>query len=158
MYQQKIAFPLSVICLGLLFAISACGQDRTSKDVKAASEPRNKLTQENRRKTDGDDPPCDFSSYNTIQATPLVKKQVKAAYPKTAERKKIAGIVRVKVLINRAGKVEQACAVEGHELLIPSAMAAAKLWEFSPRDVQKNLERMKRDYFESVIVFRITSK
>ena len=145
---------MSLICLGFLFALSVSGQEKEPQSIKTKSP--EKPMPETRRKND--DLECDFSSYNTIQATPLIKRQVKAAYPKAAERKKIAGVVRIKVLINKEGKVEQACAVEGHKLLIPSALKAVKLWEFSKSDVQKNLERMQRDYFESIIIFRITAK
>ena len=117
----------------------------------------NEAVQKNFQTTDKDTQ-CDFSAYNTVKATPLIEKQVKAAYPKAAARRKLGGEVKIKVLVNKDGKVEQACAVEGHKLLIPSALAAAKLWQFSASDVQKQLERLKKDYFESVIVFQITPK
>lgn len=154
--QTKTFSVLGAVCFGISFVICACGQN------KPAETPANAATRKTQSQKDDENKQlagqCDFSSYSTIQATPIITKQVKSAYPKTKTKRKTTGIVKVKVLINREGKVEQACAVEGSKLLIPAALAAAKLWEFSADDIQKNLERMKREYFESIIVFRMTPK
>ncbi|MDT5059628.1 MAG: periplasmic protein TonB [Acidobacteriota bacterium] len=56
----------------------------------------------------------------------------KPAYPQQARTARAAGVVTVEVVINEAGKVISAKAVEGHTLLRQAAVQAAQDARFSP--------------------------
>ncbi len=56
----------------------------------------------------------------------------KPAYPSTARAMKAAGTVTVQVVIDESGNVVSANAVNGHALLRPAAVAAARQAKFSP--------------------------
>jgi TonB family protein len=57
----------------------------------------------------------------------------KPEYPAAAKGVKASGIVYVQITVNEKGKVESAEAVEGHPLLYPAAVKAAKKAKFNPR-------------------------
>ena len=80
---------------------------------------------------------CDFSRYKTIRSWDLINpqmlaKDMKPAYPSVALKAHIQGIVNVKALISRDGKVILACATSGHPLLRSAAVTATKQLEFRP--------------------------
>ena len=62
----------------------------------------------------------------------LITKRVKADYPKEARKKRIQGLVVLKILISREGEVTQAAVVSGHPMLAPAAVEAVKQWKFKP--------------------------
>jgi TonB family protein len=54
------------------------------------------------------------------------------SYPPMAAQARIGGVVVVKVKLDDHGKVTHATAISGQELLIQSAVANAKKWQFEP--------------------------
>jgi TonB family protein len=66
-----------------------------------------------------------------IQAAQLVKK-VEPIYPPLARQTKVSGVVKLRVLIDKDGRVYQLQVISGHPLLIQSAMDAVKQWEYKP--------------------------
>jgi protein TonB len=44
----------------------------------------------------------------------------------------VQGLVRLELTISAEGKVESMKAVQGHPLLVPAAMNAARHWRYSP--------------------------
>lgn len=58
------------------------------------------------------------------------KKQVQPVYPGDAAR--LAGTVRLAVLIGEDGKVQQIHLIEGHPMLVGAAIDAVRQWEYNP--------------------------
>ena len=56
----------------------------------------------------------------------------KPAYPPEAKERGLAGEVKIKVLINTRGEVEQACVAEGDSVLAEAAKRAAFGSKFGP--------------------------
>jgi len=59
-------------------------------------------------------------------------KKVEPIYPPEAANRGIQGWVNVKILVNRDGDVEKACAVDGDQTLKDAAEKAALQWKFEP--------------------------
>ena len=57
-------------------------------------------------------------------------------YPPVAKAARAEGRVVVEVVVNEAGQVESASAVEGHPLLRAASVDAARQWEFAPTRLQ----------------------
>ncbi len=68
----------------------------------------------------------------------LAKVRVAPAYPKDAIEQKIEGTVEVEVLVDEEGKVAEAEAIEGHQLLREAAITAAKQWKFKVAKLSGN--------------------
>ena len=66
------------------------------------------------------------------------KEKVAPEYPKDAKAQKIEGTVEVEVLIDEGGKVIEAEAVKGHQLLREAATTAAKQWKFKVIELSGN--------------------
>ena len=64
---------------------------------------------------------------------PLPIASPRPPYPAMAQAKKISGTVLVDVEVSAEGKVAKADAVSGPEILRDMAKAAARGWEFKPR-------------------------
>lgn len=63
--------------------------------------------------------------------------QVQPAYPETAQKYRIEGIVKVQVVVNPDGKVTKAEFVRGHGVFKAVSLEAAKQWLFrSPDNVE----------------------
>ena len=58
--------------------------------------------------------------------------QVRPIYPKLARQAHIQGKVRLAVLIDETGNVNQVKLISGHPLLVSAAMEAAKQWRYLP--------------------------
>ncbi len=58
--------------------------------------------------------------------------EVQPVYPDLARQMRLTGVVKVKVVIDAAGKVVSAQEIGGSPVLIPSALMAAKKWRFEP--------------------------
>ena len=67
---------------------------------------------------------------NNLPAMPI--KKVDMVYPPAAKAAGVQGPVTVKFVINEAGEVESAQAVDGHPLLQQAAVDAVKQWRFPP--------------------------
>lgn len=69
---------------------------------------------------------------------PISDKDVQCAhytqmyYPLLAKQTRTEGVVVIQAKLDDHGKVAEASAISGHDLLIPNAMANAKTWQFEP--------------------------
>jgi protein TonB len=55
-----------------------------------------------------------------------------AAYPPLAKQARIQGVVVLEAIINKQGSVENLRVINGHPLLIQSALDAVKQWKYKP--------------------------
>jgi protein TonB len=62
----------------------------------------------------------------------LLLHRVEPEYPLIAKRARVEGIVRLKAIISREGVIENLQVIDGHPLLVPSAMEAARQWRYRP--------------------------
>ncbi len=60
------------------------------------------------------------------------KNKVQPAYPELARKMKIAGTVKIEVVVAPNGTVKDARIVGGHPVLAGAALEAAKKWRFDP--------------------------
>ncbi len=148
---QKTIF-LSLFSVYFCFIVISCqAQEKSSSNINSniSTKPNNlQIQKTNQKETDKS---CDFSEYNTLYQKPDVLIMVQPAYPKKAKRKKIYGDVKVRILVDKTGKVLKACATDGNDSLKPAAVKAALKWKCSPP--LKNLERAKKDHLEYVVTF-----
>lgn len=97
---------------------------------------------------------CDFSAYKplVVSHAPIdVIKRVEPQYTDDARLSRAHGQVQVKIIVDREGRVVDACVTHGHPLLREAAKQAALEWRF-----EKNfgfISRLKRKYIQSWIVF-----
>lgn len=66
-----------------------------------------------------------------IQASKLLSK-VDPAYPESAQRAHIQGVVDLEVLVNEQGEVARVRVLQGHPLLEQAAIDAVKQWRYAP--------------------------
>jgi TonB family protein len=69
---------------------------------------------------------------NQIEELPVVINAPDPVYPEMARSGEVEGEVRVRVLINKEGKVAEASVVDGNWILHDAAVAAAKKYTFKP--------------------------
>jgi TonB family protein len=60
------------------------------------------------------------------------KSKVQPLYPDLARKMKLAGTVKVQVVVSPNGTVKDAKVVGGHPLLASAALDAARKWRFNP--------------------------
>ena len=101
---------------------------------------------------------CDFASYHPVWESHFVSrtvtKKVEPIYPSEAAHRGVQGRVNVKILVNRDGNVEKACAIDGDQTLKDSVEKAALQWKFKPYFGAPNAAKVgSRKYTEAVIVF-----
>jgi TonB family protein len=105
---------------------------------------------------------CDFAEYKPMRMSHfdrLATDKVEPQYPHAARAKGIAGTVRVKVLVNRDGFVEKACAMhisgepEPDQRLTTAAVAAALQWKFQPNFGITVIGELKVNYVEGILNF-----
>jgi Gram-negative bacterial TonB protein C-terminal len=98
---------------------------------------------------------CDFSAYrplifdHALYNAALEKAEPK--YPAAGKAVRASGNVNVRILVNRAGRVVRACALDGHPLLRSASERTALKWLFKKNFGLTNPLRKK--YIQSVIVF-----
>ena len=68
-----------------------------------------------------------------------VKVRVPPEYPELARRLRIAGAVKIQVVVSPAGKVRSTKVVGGHPLLIQAALDAVRRWKFEPANEESSL-------------------
>lgn len=61
-----------------------------------------------------------------------IKKMVQPSYPETARQMKVEGTVKLQVVVDRDGNVENVIVVSGHTLLKPAAVTCVKQWKYEP--------------------------
>lgn len=71
---------------------------------------------------------------NGVLSDQATKKAI-PQYPVEAKRARAQGIVQVEITVSESGKVIEAKAISGHELLRHAAVEAAKQWKFKPNEV-----------------------
>lgn len=133
----------------ILFFATAC-HAQTKTETTNTSQTKNA----NRQSVEGEksNAECDFSSFTTLKETPgEIIALPKPIQPKKA--KKIYGDVWVRVLVNREGRVEQACKLKGSDILAELAIKAAMQLRVTPEYAQKRLDMKKRDYIEFTITY-----
>lgn len=98
-------------------------------------------------------PACDFSQYEPLMIShSLVNaatRRVEPKYPKVGHLR-VAGKVRVKIIVDRAGDVVASCVTQGHPFFRAAAIQAANEWKF-----KRNFgftSKPKRKYVQSFIV------
>ena len=65
-------------------------------------------------------------------AVGLLVKKVDPEYPKELKKKRIQGMVTLKILISKEGDVSKVEPVSGHPELAPLAIDAVKQWKYKP--------------------------
>jgi len=76
-------------------------------------------------------PPSRVSVGGKVQEA-LLLRQVMPLYPRLAKSGRITGIVRLKAIIGRDGKVENLTLISGHPLLVRAAEDAVSQWVYRP--------------------------
>lgn len=100
---------------------------------------------------------CDFSKHKPFTMSHFLKialiEQAKPLYP-TQGSVRVQGKVRVKILVDRFGRVRAACALDGHPLLRASAERAARESRFKPNfGLTLPQKRYGRRFIEDKLVF-----
>ena len=62
----------------------------------------------------------------------MVISKIEPKYPTIAVTARIAGVVLLKAIISKEGKITELQAVNGHPVLIPAAIDAVKQWRYRP--------------------------
>ena len=79
---------------------------------------------------------CDFSKYKPTGLSHFIPNSIventKPVYPAAARAVRAEGKVRVKILVDRRGRVRDTCVLEGHPLLRAAAVQAARETRFKP--------------------------
>jgi TonB family protein len=70
-------------------------------------------------------------------------KKAHPQYPVEARRERAQGTVQVEIIVSESGKVIEAKAISGHELLRDAAVEAARQWEFKPAEVSGEPVKMQ---------------
>jgi len=82
----------------------------------------------------------------TPAAGPVLMVRTNPRYPEKAREARVAGVVRLRLVIESAGRVSSAVPVSGHALLVKSAMDAVRQWRYRP---------MSRDGVEVEVELRL---
>lgn len=74
--------------------------------------------------------------------TRKIKSKVAPAYPDLARRMKIAGVVKVQVIVAPNGAVKDAKVIGGHPVLASAVLEAVKKWRYEagPQETTESLE------------------
>jgi protein TonB len=75
--------------------------------------------------------PARIKQGGAVTAASIVT-QTKPAYPPLARQARIQGVVVLRAIIDKEGKVAQLEVISGHPLLVQSAMEAVKQWRYKP--------------------------
>jgi TonB family protein len=80
--------------------------------------------------------PCDITRYQAVWeshfARQNVVRRVTPEYPREAVEERATGQVQVTIVVDRSGRVVEACATSGPESLRAAAEDAARQWTFRP--------------------------
>ncbi len=66
-----------------------------------------------------------------VQEYNLIHK-VEPEYPSLAKQRRIQGKVRLRILIDKNGHVQEVYLIDGHQLLVDAARRAVKQWLYKP--------------------------
>jgi protein TonB len=76
------------------------------------------------------------AAHELVQAVAIQK--VAPVYPYLAKKYNVTGTVTLDIQISEAGRVTQAAAVSGPEMLRAAALAAVQQWRFKPASLNGN--------------------
>ena len=101
---------------------------------------------------------CDFTEYKPFMMSHFLKaaliEQAKPLYPAAGRNIRVQGKVRVKIIVDRNGRVRAACAFEGHPLLRAAAENAARKSQFKSNfGLTLPQKRYGRRFIEDELVF-----
>jgi TonB family protein len=147
--MRQISTIMMVVAINLLAQWSACKPNNKNTEATPHSTTA-------AQKSNNDE--CDFTVYQPVRESHFVQravtKKVEPIYPPDAVNRGIQGWVNVKILINRDGDVEKACAIDGDQSLKDAVEKAALQWKFKPHfGAAKATEAGSRKYMEDVITF-----
>ncbi len=66
-----------------------------------------------------------------VQAAKVIRK-VRPTYPPIARQARIQGVVRLEAIIAKNGSIQNLRVIQGHPLLVQSALQAVKQWRYAP--------------------------
>jgi hypothetical protein len=145
---MKISLMTVVLLTNILWH---CG----SPAQQSIPEPNNRVQPENANRQGAKDEECDFSSYKPIREDHFVQRavvqKVTPTYPQEAVQNGIQGWVFVKILVDRNGNVQKACAGSLEEPLNRAAHTSALQWKFKRGFGLQNAGRSL--YREAIIAF-----
>jgi periplasmic protein TonB len=72
-----------------------------------------------------------------VQAAMIVN-QVRPIYPKLASASRVGGVVRLKAVISKDGRINNLTLISGHPLLVQAAMDAVRQWTYKPTVLNGN--------------------
>jgi TonB family protein len=78
-------------------------------------------------------------------------RKVQPPYPPVAKAAKVSGPVQVQILVNEAGEVIEAKAINGHPLLRDGAIQAARQWQFKPTEISSKAVKV-----QGILTFNFT--
>jgi TonB family protein len=141
----------SMIPLSVMMITLGCSHQSNSKNIEA----KQSSTLPVQKSSDSG---CDFSAYQPVRESHFVSRavieKVKPEYPPEAMNRDVQGWINVKILVNRDGDVEKACAVDGDQILKEAAEKAALQWKFKPYFGHANAaDAGSRRYMWDVIPF-----
>ena len=62
----------------------------------------------------------------------MILNQVQPVYPRLAASARIGGVVRLKAVISKDGRIKDLKLISGHPLLVQAAMDAVRQWTYKP--------------------------
>jgi protein TonB len=92
--------------------------------------------------------------YFMVEEKPVLTHRVAPVYPPVALKAGIEGTVHLKILVDKAGVVEQALAVKGKEIFYKAALQSVNQYRFKPA---RQNDRPVKVYLVIPIRFRITN-
>ena len=99
------------------------------------------------------EPEEEILEYFMVEEKPVLIKRGTLVYPPVALKAGIEGTVHLKILVDKAGVVEQANAVKGKEIFYKAALQAVNQYRFKPA---RQNDRPVKVYLVIPIRFRIT--
>ena len=66
-----------------------------------------------------------------VQAAKVIRK-VNPTYPPIARQARIQGVVRLEAIIAKDGSIQNLRVIQGHPLLVQSALQAVRQWRYAP--------------------------
>ncbi|MXZ10040.1 MAG: energy transducer TonB [Gemmatimonadetes bacterium] len=100
-----------------------------------------------------EEPEEEILEYFMVEEKPVLIHRVAPVYPPVALKAGIEGTVHLKILVDKAGVVEQAAAVKGKEIFYKAALQSVNQYRFKPA---RQNDRPVKVYLVIPIRFRIT--
>lgn len=126
LFENKMAVSVAIL---LVFLIPADGlksgnQDQSQKPEESTKTPNTKSR------------PMRITIGGNVAAARIVSR-VQPLYPKKAREQKIAGTVRLHVVIGTDGSVQEVAAISGDPILADAAVEAVRQWKYQVTTLNK---------------------